>query len=137
MNAYGLQDPANLEDTVSINLRFGNGSIGTICYFSNGPKALPKEYLEIYKGGVAARLTDFREVEILGGKKRVRKKLASQDKGQRCMVEAFVRALRNGEPSPIPTAELFATTLASFAVVDSLRGSHERAVSSVQPNNET
>jgi predicted dehydrogenase/threonine dehydrogenase-like Zn-dependent dehydrogenase len=121
VNAYGLEDPANLEDTVSINLRFGNGSIGAICYFSNGPKALPKEYLEVYKGGVAARLMDFREVEILGGRKKVTKKLASQDKGQKAMVGALTKSLVTGATSPIPFEHLFTVASASFAVVDSLR----------------
>lgn len=119
--AHALQNPSNLQDTVSISLEFENGSIGTICYFANGPKSLPKEYVEIYKGGIAARLMDFKEMEILGGTKPVRKKLFSQDKGQKAMLEAFLVAVKNGDASPIPLRESLASTITTFGILDSLQ----------------
>ena len=36
------------DDTTSINIKFENGSIGTIHYFANGSKSYPKERLEIF-----------------------------------------------------------------------------------------
>jgi len=119
--AHTLQDPSNLQDTVCINLSFENGSIGSISYFANGPKSLPKEYVEIYKGGLAARLMDFKEMEILGGAKPARKKLMSQDKGQKNMVAAFLTAIRDGSDCPIPLSETLATTIATFSALESLR----------------
>lgn len=119
--AAAMQDPHNLQDTVSINLDFDNGSVGSICYFANGPKSLAKEYVEIYKGGVVARLIDFKELEILGDKKPQRKKLMSQNKGQQKMVSAFLDAVRSGGETPVPIQESLATTIATFAILDSLR----------------
>jgi polar amino acid transport system substrate-binding protein len=119
--ACALPDPGNLQDTVNISLSFDNGSIGTISYFANGPKSLPKEYFEIYKGGLAARLMDFREVEILGAGKPVRKKLVSQDKGQKTMVSCVLTAIRNGGEYPIPLSDLLACTAATFGVLESLQ----------------
>jgi polar amino acid transport system substrate-binding protein len=116
-----LKDPSLLQDTVAINIEFENGSIGTICYFANGPKTLPKEYVEIYKGGVAAKLMDYKEIEILGGRKTVRKKLNSQDKGQRAMVKAFLSAITGREETPIPLRESLASTITTFRILDSLR----------------
>ena len=121
--ACAMQDPTNLHDTVSINLDFENGSVGSICYFANGPKSLAKEYVEIYKGGSVARLMDFKELEILGEKKPLRKKLMSQDKGQRRMVGAFLDAMKRGGETPVPLQESLATTIATFAALDSLRTS--------------
>lgn len=126
--ARALNDPSNLDDTVSISLEFENGSIGSICYFANGPKSLTKEYFEVFKGGVAARLMDFKELEILGGRKTIRKKLTAQNKGQQAMVEAFLRASIHGNPCPIPLRESVASTEATFAIIDSLRHSRPKTV---------
>ena len=121
VSACAMRDPSGTQDTLSINLSFENGSIGTICYFSNGPKDLPKEYLEVYCGGIAARLTDYRQLEIYSKKRPYRKKLLSQDKGQNTMVRRFLTAVKNGEESPISMDELIATTNTTFAIEESLR----------------
>ena len=42
---------SNSKDTLSIGLKFEDGSIGMINYFANGPKSLPKERLEIFSQG--------------------------------------------------------------------------------------
>jgi polar amino acid transport system substrate-binding protein len=131
VHATALQEPSNLNDTVAINLTFENGSIGSVCYYANGPKSLFKEYIEIYKGQTAARLIDFKEMEIIGDRKTSRKKLISQDKGQKIMVDSFIRACqRNGE-SPISLSDTFATSTATFGITESLRTN--RAVEIVIP----
>jgi polar amino acid transport system substrate-binding protein len=120
VQVFGLGD-AEEADTVTINLRFANGSVGTIAYFANGPSNLPKEYLEIHKGGRTAILRDFREVEVYDGKTRQRQKLAFQDKGQSGMVEAFLAAIKQGKPSPIPFEEISRVTLVTLMAVESLQ----------------
>ena len=129
--ASALPDPSDLQDTVTINLTFENGSIGSICYFSNGPKSLAKEYIEVYRDGIVARVTDFKSLEILGGSKPTRKNLINQDKGQKEMVKTFLAAVQKGSESPIPLSELLASTVATFEVLNSLRSGN--AVSIVMP----
>ncbi len=119
--AVALKDMENLGDTLNINLTFSNGSIGTICYFANGSKSLAKEYIEVYKGGLTAILRDFKELEIHGAKKPVRKKLLNQNKGQAVMVEKFMQAVKDGVGCPIPLSETYASTLVTFKVLESLR----------------
>lgn len=121
VHAATLRDGEHLEDTLVINLTFENGSIGSICYFANGPKSLAKEYIEIYQGGLAAIIRDFKELEIHGSKKPFTKKLLNQDKGQKSMVERFIRVLTQGADCPIPFVETYATTLTTFKVLESLR----------------
>ena len=47
------------EDTVTINLKFVNGSIGTIHYFANGSKSYPKERLEVFAAGRVLKLDNY------------------------------------------------------------------------------
>lgn len=118
--ASAVPNPDNLHDTVAINVEFANGSIGTVSYFSNGSKALDKEYIEIYQAGVTGILNDFRELTIYGKGRPQRKKLMSQDKGQKDMINVFLGNLKNGTGSPIPFHQLYTVSLASFAAIRSL-----------------
>ena len=121
VSAQTLPDPVGCEDTVTINLQFQNGSIGTIAYFANGSKGLFKEYVEVHQAGVTAVLKDFKELSIYGDGRPYSKKLLSQDKWQKEMVRAFVGAVRDGGATPIPFKELYTVTLATFRVLESLR----------------
>jgi polar amino acid transport system substrate-binding protein len=117
---FGLDDPAGHQDTVSISLQFANGSIGTVCYFANGPKSLPKEYVELYRAGATAVLRDFKEAEILSAGKTRRQKLVFQDKGQATMMRRVLDAVKAGASAPIPFGEIAAVSRATLRAVDSL-----------------
>jgi predicted dehydrogenase len=119
--ASALRGPAT-EDTLNISLSFANGSIGTISYFANGPKSLPKEYIEVYRAGLTAVIRDFKELEVYGAGRSPRKRrLLSQDKGQARMLAQTVEAMKKGGPSPIPFEDIYSTTLATFKALESLR----------------
>jgi len=122
--AEALPDLAGCDDTVMINIRFQNGSIGTIAYFANGSKGLFKEYIEVYQTGVTAVLKDFKELNVYGDGRPFRKKLISQDKGQKEMVRAFVEAVQAGGVAPIPFEDIYAVTLTTFRIIESLRKRH-------------
>jgi len=121
LSASALADSENLEDTVCVNLTFRNSSIGTISYFSNGSKKLFKEYIEVYKSGMVGIIRDFKEIEIFESKKRFKKKLRSQDKGQKKMIASFFEAIKTGKPSPISFDELYSATEATFNIINSIR----------------
>lgn len=120
VQAVDSRSGAGLRDTVAISLGFANGSIANISYFSNGSKQLPKERIEVFCGGSTAVLDDFRELHIYGDSVKS-SKLKKQDKGHAAGVRAFVEALRNGTPSPIPFDEIVGSTWATFGVMDKLR----------------
>lgn len=119
--ATAMQDPADLEDTLNVSVHFQNGSIGTISYFANGSKSLSKEYVEIYRTGMTAILNDFKALEIYGDGKPLRKRLFTQDKGQKKMVSTFVQAIKEGKPSPISFEEICAVTMTTFKIIESIR----------------
>jgi predicted dehydrogenase len=107
-------------DTVSIGLRFKNGSIGTIHYFANGPKTFPKERLEIFCDGKIMQLDNFRTIRGFGFKMKGFKKrrLWRQDKGQNEEVRIFLDAIRKGQVSPIPFDEIIEVTRATFDLAE-------------------
>jgi len=118
--ASALPEPNNLQDVVNISLEFANGSIGTISYFANGSKSLEKEYVEIYHAGITGILRNFKELGIYSGGRPERKKLINQDKGQKMMVESFIKTVKDGEQVPIPLAEILAVSRTTFKVLKSL-----------------
>jgi hypothetical protein len=63
-------------------------------------------------------IDDFRRMEVFGSKKETLK--GSQDKGFKAEIDAFVACITGKGPVPIPLAELFETTLVTFAVHESL-----------------
>jgi predicted dehydrogenase len=128
--AVAMSDPANLSDTISINLGFENGSVGAISYFANGSKSLAKEYVEAYRGGRTAVMTDFKELKIYGKGKPTSKKLLNQDKGQKLMVHAFLEAARGNAEVPIAFAETWAATKATFSILESLKTGEAVSVTS-------
>jgi predicted dehydrogenase/threonine dehydrogenase-like Zn-dependent dehydrogenase len=121
VSAMALPDPAGLNDTVNISIQFENGSTGVVAYYANGPKDLPKEYLEVFSSGSSAILQDFKELRIHGKGKQTREKLWNQNKGQREMVSAFVDSLTKDGSSPIAFDDIYAVTKACFRVLESLR----------------
>jgi len=119
--AASMREPNNLNDTLSISIRYRNGSIGVIHYFANGSKSVPKEYVEVYQSGIIAILNDFRYLSIFGHGKHFRKKLLAQDKGQKNEVKQFIETIRQGDRAPIPFEEVYNTSLASFKIIESLQ----------------
>lgn len=119
--AHAVRDSHSLHDTLSISLAYQNGSIGSIHYFANGPKSVPKEYIEIYQSGMTAVIDDFREITTHGKGKPDRKKLMTQDKGQKNEIKLFIDSVRNGKDSPIPFEQIYSTTLVTFKIIESLQ----------------
>lgn len=119
--ASALPDPNGHNDTLNINLEFENGSTGVIAYYANGSKELSKEYIEVYKSGITAIITDFKELKIYGKGKTYKKKLINQDKGQAFMVESFIKSIKESGIPTIEFNEIDRVTQASFAVLESIQ----------------
>ncbi len=93
-------------DTFSLQLRFSNGSIGSIHYFANGSRSFPKERLEVFSSGKVLQLDNFRKLSAWGIPGFRTKRLFKQDKGQVSCCKSFLNAIIYGKPSPIPFGEL-------------------------------
>ena len=103
-------------DTVSLQLGFADGSIGTIHYLANGHKSFPKERLEVFCGGRILQLDNFRQLTGYGWPGFSKMKLWRQDKGQKACASAFVSAVEQGGSAPIPLAEILEVSRVTIEV---------------------
>jgi predicted dehydrogenase len=108
-------------DTVSIQLSFADGSIGTVHYFANGSRSFPKERLEIFTAGRVLQLDNYRRLTGFGWPGFKSMNLWHQDKGQKACVAAFVRSLAEGTTAPIPVDEILEVSRLSIQVAGASR----------------
>lgn len=95
-----------LRDNATLTLRFADGSVGVVHYLAAGHKSLPKERLEVFCAGRVLQLDNFRKLKGYGWPGFDKMSLWRQDKGQVACAAAFVGALREGKPCPIPFEEI-------------------------------
>jgi predicted dehydrogenase/threonine dehydrogenase-like Zn-dependent dehydrogenase len=110
-----------LDDKVTINLSFKDGSFGTIHYLSNGGKTFAKERVEVFCGGSTLQLDNFRILRGYGWPGFKNMKLFKQDKGQFECARVFINAVRIGVASPISYEELMESSRISIEVAESLK----------------
>lgn len=103
-------------DSVSISLKFGDGSIGVVHYLANGSKAFPKERLEVFAAGRVLQLDNFRKLKGFGWPSFNKLNLWRQDKGQKACAAAFVKAISDGGAAPIPFDEIVEVARVSIEV---------------------
>ncbi len=107
-------------DTVSISLGFEDGSIGTVHYLANGSKAFPKERLEVFAAGRVLQLDNFRKLQGFGWPGFDKMNLWRQDKGQKACAAAFIKAIAQGGPAPIPFDEIVEVARVSIEVASAV-----------------
>jgi predicted dehydrogenase/threonine dehydrogenase-like Zn-dependent dehydrogenase len=111
------------EDKMSFILTFADGSFGTVHYLANGHRSFPKERLEVFCAGRVLQLDNFRMLRGYGWPGFKKMRLWRQDKGHKAEIAAFVQAVRQGGPAPIPFEELVEVTRVSFEVIESAKPS--------------
>jgi predicted dehydrogenase len=105
-------------DSVAITLGYSDGSVAAILYHALGNPDYPKEILEIATDGKIIVLNDYCDLEVYSKKKEKTK--SKQDKGFDAEIDAFVKAIMEGGPSPIPFSEIVETTKVTFAIHQAL-----------------
>jgi len=109
--AAASDDPDNLVATVS----YENGAQATISYVTSGDPRYPKERMEAFGHGAAAKMDNFSSGEVWR-KGRVKKVRAlSANKGQKEQMNAFVDSLQTGGQMPIKFLSLLNTTAVTIA----------------------
>ena len=94
-------------DTLSIHMRFADGSIGSVHYFANGHKAFPKERLDVFCNGKVLQLDNYRKLKAWGIPGFRTRRSLRQDKGQVSCCASFLESIETGGSPPIPVDEIF------------------------------
>ena len=118
--AHALTDHERLNDTLTINLGFSNGSTATIAYFSNGNKRLARERLEVFSAGTVAVIEDFKTMTLYGERYNTYR-LRKQDIGYSNHIDAFLHAIRSGLEGPISFEEIAMTMRTTFNIEESIQ----------------
>ncbi len=116
------------EGNIHIQVSLADGSRGEILYLASGDASVSKERLEIFGRGRTAICEDFRKAHFHYSNKRHSQSRFQQDKGHGAELKCFIDAVTGKAPPPIPFASLWATTLATFRIRESLLGGGPRPV---------
>ena len=109
-------------DNVTATLQFVDGSLAIIAYTALGETSFSKERIEVFAGGTVVIIDNFRQMTVTtDGRTRTEKSRGGQDKGHRAELKAFVRAVTAGGPAPVNEDELVESSVATIAVLESLR----------------
>ena len=107
MTKVEIDNAGKISDSFSISIKFEDGSIGQVNYFSNGHRSYPKEFLQVFSGGKIIELDNFRKLKTWGIKGVPNIRNFNQDKGQKNCLISFLNAIKKCERSPIPLDEIF------------------------------
>ncbi len=120
VEAIAMKEPKELNNTICINLKFSNGSIASINYFSNGNRRSEKERIDVFCSGIIYKILNYKSLTIIGkSSKTIR--FRHSDKGHKNELKAFFTCINLGLPSPIPFKEIYSSTLITFKVLESIR----------------
>jgi len=107
-------------ENLAIVVHFENGSVGNILYLTQGGPKTPKEYLEVFGGGLTAQVHNYESV-IYYEADRTTKNRWRVNKGQNEEMRTYVEWVKTASRAPISLTELMDSTFATLAVIESLR----------------
>jgi len=121
VEAHPLADAGRYSgDNVVVSMRFANGSQGTVSYVANGDRSYSKERIEIFGGGSAAVLEDFRRLELVRhGRKETIHSWWGQDKGHHGEWARFAEFAQRRTEAPIRFEDIVCSALATLRVDES------------------
>lgn len=105
---------------VAISLQMQDGSIASIAYTAQGDRALPRERVEVFAKQSVCVIDNFKTLTLIRNGKTVKKQSLNLNRGHREELQAWLNALRAGV-APVDFREYVYTTLATFAIEESLR----------------
>jgi predicted dehydrogenase len=106
-------------DSIVAQVEFTDGSCGQLIYAAEGDSTFPKETLTVIGRGLVADLTNFQTLAVYANRKRQKRSYSS--KGHAEQMDAWVTFLSGKAEHPLPYEQSRATTLLTFAALESIR----------------
>jgi predicted dehydrogenase/threonine dehydrogenase-like Zn-dependent dehydrogenase len=121
VQAAGLPAPGDLAtpESTSVSVEYANGSVATVHYSGVGATSMPKERIEVLRGGLAWVLDDFATLTSYGpdGERTER---AKPDKGHAALLEGVLAAARGERPFEPGIEAAYAAQSVALAAQESL-----------------
>ncbi len=102
-------------DNFVATVRFDDGSLCSLTYTAAGHSSYPKESMEIFCEGQTISMSDYQVTQTYAVKP-VLFRTPAQEKGHKEILEAFARAVRDGQPSPIALSQQLEVMRIALAV---------------------
>ncbi|MDF1573010.1 MAG: bi-domain-containing oxidoreductase [Bacteroidales bacterium] len=102
-------DHFKAEDNITFTLKFDDGSIAAIDYFSTGSNQVSKEYMEVHFDSKSIIMDDFKELKGYGLKLN-EKNYSQSEKGHLNELISLFNTLTEGGDYPIPLEDIFQNT---------------------------
>ena len=115
------------EDSISVNLQFADGSVGTLEYVALGDTTLPKEFCEIHGESSTAIMDNFCKT-VCTGKLGKRKLSGKQQKGFAEELAATIASVKAGSAMPIAWDEIANVTKTTFAILKAVKSGQSEIV---------
>ena len=103
---------------LNISLRFKDGSIGVINYFSNGSKSYSKEKIKIFCEEKILEIDNFKQMKGYGWSNFNSKNNVYINKGQEKMISLIYESISKGKAFPIDFNELVNVSKKSIEAED-------------------
>jgi len=120
VSADKVNGASRLEENVVVTINYSDGSVANLLYLANGDSALPKEYCEVFSGGLVAVMDDFKKVILYSGNRK-RKIRFGAGKGHKEEIEHFLRVLRGEEELKLSFNSVYRTTFLTFKIIESFK----------------
>ncbi|MBK7339821.1 MAG: bi-domain-containing oxidoreductase [Saprospiraceae bacterium] len=120
VNAVNQGNNNSLSDILSIQLKYLNGAIASIQYFSNGSKKYPKEQLQVFDKGKVYQIDNFKTFSINGSSSPFQF-LNQMDKGYRIQFSELTK-----ENSPFFNHQYYQDVIHSTEVTFAIKKSLEQ-----------
>lgn len=120
-NSIYQSDSMELQDNLSISIKFDDGSLGIIMYNSIGDTSYPRECIEIFGDNSVAVIDNFKKGVYSRSGISYKIQRLSQDMGHTTEIASFINGILKKEPTIIPFHQIILTTLSTFKIVESLK----------------
>ena len=110
-------------ESANVTVTYEDGSVATVAYSGLGGASMPKERIEVFRGGSSWVLDDFRALTTFDGSRETSSESSRVDKGHRPMLSGVIDALLAGEaPRPGIESAYLAQSVA-LGALESIAGS--------------
>lgn len=109
------------EDNIAITIKMRDGSVATLLYTSIGHKGIPRERIEVFGNNQGYIIDNYTSMEFIRDGKREKNRSSGIDRGHQNEFNIFFDSIISGKPIPVDFTEYLYTTIATFAIMESIQ----------------